>query len=67
VVLIRVLYKDNKYDYVQDARLDELIRAGKISQFHRSDGWVTVGHDPVRGTGGAIYDGPERRRAIRAA
>jgi hypothetical protein len=70
-VLIRVLYKDNKYDYVQDSRLDELIGAGKIKQFCRNDGWVTVGEDPVRGMGSitqnVVYNGPERRRAIRAA
>jgi hypothetical protein len=70
-VLIRVLYQDNKYDYVQDSRLDELIESGKIKQFHRTEGWVTVGEDPVRGmtsvTSNIAYNGPERRRAIRAA
>lgn len=66
-MLIRVLYKDNKYDYVQDSRLEELIRSGVVKQFHRADGWVTVGEDPVRGMGGIAYSGPERRRAIRAA
>lgn len=66
-MLIRVIYKDDKYDYVQDSRLEELIGSGKIKQFCRSDGWVTVGEDPVRGMGGIVYSGPERRRAVRAA
>lgn len=70
-VLIRVLYKDNKYDYVPDSMLDELIESGKIKQFCRTEGWVTVGEDPIRGRGGIAdrvgYSGPERRRAIRAA
>jgi hypothetical protein len=70
-VLIRVLYKDNKYDYVSDSVLDELIESGKIKQFCRTEGWVTVGEDPIRGRGGIAdrvgYSGPERRRAIRAA
>lgn len=71
VVLIRVMYQDNKYDYVPDSRLGELIEAGKIKQFCRTDGWVMIGRDPVRGTGSisgnVAYSGPERRRAIRAA
>ncbi len=66
-MLIRVLYNDNRYDYVQDSRLDELISSGIIKQFQRSDGWVMVGQDPVRGMGNVMYNGPERRRAIRAA
>lgn len=70
-MLIRVMYTDDKYDYVPDSRLDELIESGKIKQFCRADGWVTVGRDPVRGmgsiTGSMGYSGPERRRAIRAA
>lgn len=70
-MLIRVMYKDNKYDYVPDSRLDELIESGKIKQFCRTDGWVTVGEDPIRGMGSVPdrvgYGGPERRRAIRAA
>lgn len=67
-VLIRVQYTDNKYDYVPDSKLDELIGLGSVKQFHRADGWVTVGEAPVRGMGNiAAYSGPERRRAIRAA
>lgn len=70
-MLIRVLYKDDKYDYVPDSRLGELIESGRIKQFCRADGWVTVGEDPIRGMAGissrVAYSGPERRRAIRAA
>ena len=40
--------------------LDELIALGKIKKFLRSEGWVTIGIDPIRGTGG-YYTGPDRR------
>jgi hypothetical protein len=66
-VLIRVMYKDNRYDYVQASNLEELIGQGKIKQFHRAEGWVTVGEDPIRGMSDVMYNGPERRRVVRAA
>lgn len=65
-MLIRVRYTDDVYDYVQDSSLDELIRKGRIKQFYRAEAWVTIGEEPVRGMGGAAYDGPERRRAVAA-
>ena len=34
----------------------------KVARFERSDGWVTVGVDPLRGMSTAgYYNGPERR------
>ncbi len=47
-MLIRVVYNDNKYDFVKPARLDEMLKAGSISMFQRSNGWVRVGFDPLR-------------------
>ena len=45
--------------------LEEMITAKRINRFRRSDGWVTVGVDPVRGTKpGFSYPGPERRRSV---
>jgi hypothetical protein len=63
-MLIRVLYQNDKYDYVADFVLDELIATGKVKKFQRSDGWVTIGQDAIRGVGGNRYGGPERRRFV---
>src|SRR4030066_333407 len=59
-MLIDVVYNDNKHDMVYPFLLYELITSGKIKKFLRSDGWATIGSDPIRGTGG-LYKGPERR------
>jgi hypothetical protein len=48
--IIRVLYNDNRYDYVTDEMLDDLIDSEKVARFERSTGWATVGVDPVRKT-----------------
>jgi len=55
-MLIRVVYNDNKYDFINPARLDEEIKSGRIAMFKRSSGWAHVGIDPVR---------MERNNAIR--
>ena len=61
-MLIRVQYDDNRYDMVKDILLEEMITSKRISRFQRSDGWVTIGVDPLRGTKPDItYSGPERR------
>lgn len=55
------------YDSVEnvDARdLKRLIAAGAVLAFRRSDNWVKIGSDPVRGDGGPDYDGPERRNIV---
>ena len=62
-MVLRVMYKNNKYDMVKASRLDELIDSGKIVKFHRSDGWATIGFTRLRGTGG-IYNGPDRRQPV---
>lgn len=64
-MLIRILYKNKKHDMVKDIMLDKLVISGKITKFYRSDGWVNIGHDPIRGLGGS-YNGPERRRTSRS-
>jgi len=59
---IPVEYLDGSFGYVEADRLEELIQAKKIMGFRRSDQWVRVRRDPVRGDGGlSKYDGPERR------
>jgi PAS domain S-box-containing protein len=60
-MLIKVVDSYNNHDMVDPFLLDELIASGKVKKFLRSEGWVTIGIDPVRGTGG-YYKGPERRK-----
>lgn len=61
-MVIRVVYDNGSYDMIKATRLDDLIPTGRVSKFLRSDGWVTVGVDPIR-TAQVRYDGPERREA----
>lgn len=60
-MLIRVIYDEFLTGKVQDSYLDNLIRQEKIVGFFRSSGYVRIGHDPIRGSGGQ-YMGAERRR-----
>ena len=61
-MLIRVIYRDLRYDYVDTTMLDRLIESKGIRRFLRpfEDEWVEVSASPTRGNGG-IYTGPERR------
>jgi hypothetical protein len=59
-MMIRVVYKNDKYDMIRDILLDYLIGQGKIKKFFRSAGWAVIGVDKVRGMGGP-YNGPDRR------
>jgi hypothetical protein len=55
------------YDSVENVdacQLRRLIASGEVLAFRRSETWVKVGTDPVRGMGGVDYDGPERRNII---
>ena len=64
-MIIRVLYKDDRHDYVPAFRLDVLIAEDTIKKFYRpSQGWVTIGKDPIRGMGGLRYKGPDRRKSV---
>jgi hypothetical protein len=38
-------------DRVQSMLLDTLILSGAITKFKRSNGWVTIGLDPIRKQG----------------
>jgi hypothetical protein len=60
-VFIRVIYNDGRHGTVKPFHLDKLISTGKIIKFLRSNGWVTIGVDPIRGNRGT-YSGPERRK-----
>jgi len=60
-MVIRIVYKDNVHDYVNDVLLGRFLDAGKIVKFQRRTGWVTVGMDPVRSGKQSAYIGAERR------
>ncbi len=62
-MIVRVIYKNEKYDMVKADFLDDLIASRKIEKFRRSSGWARVGQDPMRGLRGVSYNGPERRSA----
>jgi len=42
------MYRNGKIGVAEHTQLDELIRSNKIKKFLRSEGWVTVGTDPIR-------------------
>lgn len=60
-MMVLVRYLDGTYDMVMNHHLEALIRDHKIIGFERSNKWVTIGIDQVRGAGTASYTGPERR------
>lgn len=63
MVVIRVRYEDDKYDYVRKVDLHEMIQRGKVKHFlRREEGWVTVGVHPTRTGTAGVYRGPERRK-----
>ena len=66
-MLISVVYLDNKMGMVDVCRLDELISSNKMRKFLRSEGWATIGADPIRKEKGYCYKGSERRRHIKKA
>jgi len=43
-----VIFANGEEKIVPAYMLDYLIRGNKIVAFFRSDGWVKIGHDPIR-------------------
>ena len=65
-MMIHVIYKDKRYDFVKDSRLDELIRSDSILMFKRQSGWVRIGIDPIRMKDTSrSEENIERRHAVR--
>jgi len=63
-MLLRVQYRNEKYDYVVPETLDELIMTREITRFYRpsENDWVDVDRSPLRGMAIVMpYIGPERR------
>lgn len=61
-VKINVIYKNGVKDHISPALLGTLINTKQIEKFERSNGWVQVGTDPVRGANGGDFTGIERRQ-----
>lgn len=61
---IHVLSDYDTVELINARELKRLLADGKVLAFHRHDGWVKIGTDPVRGDGGEEYDGPERRNVV---
>jgi hypothetical protein len=60
-MLIRVLHRNGTYELVNHGSLDTYIGSGNVLLFKRSNGWVTIGTDPIR-VSERQFIGPERRR-----
>ena len=45
---VPVIFVTGQVGNVQGTMLDHLIAEKEIAAFRRSDGWVQVGHDPMR-------------------
>ena len=61
-MLIRVMYKNGKFDMVKPQLLNGLLEEKKVTSFMRSGGWAVVGRDSIRRSRLAhAYSGPERR------
>lgn len=64
-MMIRVMYHDGNTEMVRQPLLRHLISSGKIHKFRRSDGWATLGVDPVRENKKAPYRGEDRREGTK--
>ena len=64
-MLLRVVYNDGNYDFVNGAELKTLIESREITLFRRPDGWVHIDSPKVRRTN-RRYMGPEKRTPLAA-
>ncbi len=62
---IDVILTDGSYHHFAPRVLDTLLQGQRVLKFKRSNGWVTVGIDPIRQDKPTVvngdYQGPERR------
>lgn len=58
---IHVLFRSGLADYVEPARLNQLLSRRELICFRRRDGLAMVGQDPLRCMVRSDYSGPERR------
>ena len=59
-MITSVVYKNGDIGMIGTSSLDALITSKKIVKFLRTDGWVTLGIDPIREKK-KKYKGPEKR------
>ena len=64
-MMIPVMLKDGTDELVHPQVLDRLLDEDRVMFFKRSTGWVVIGRDPLRGMGGEVYEGKERRSELR--
>lgn len=64
-MMIPVMLKDGSDEIVLPRVLDRLLESRRVLFIKRSSGWVVVGRDPLRGMGGDLYIGTERRATLR--
>jgi len=64
---IDVILKDGTYHHFTPRVLDVLLEGQRVHKFKRTNGWATVGVDPIRAgsLGKSNYYGPERRIPVR--
>ena len=60
-MLIRVMYKDGRFDMVKPELLNTLLETKSVTSFKRSESWAIVGRDAIRNGSANNYQGPERR------
>ena len=60
-MLIRVIYKDGRFDMVKPQMLDNLLEEHKVTSFMRSSGWAIIGRDSIRKGSSGGYWGKEQR------
>lgn len=62
---IDVILADGTYHHFSPSVLNVLIQSQRVLKFKRTNGWVTIGIDPVRQANpedvNGDYQGPERR------
>lgn len=62
---IDVILKDGTYHHFTPRVLNVLLESQRVQKFKRSEGWATVGIDPVRTKKSepvnGLYSGPDRR------
>lgn len=65
-MLIQIVRADNRYDYVKEFLLNDLIASKGIVKFkRRTTGWVTIGTDPTRGSKPErVFNGTNRRTVL---
>jgi len=66
-MLTQVIHVDNHCDYVDDFKLENLIKSKEIVKFKSSTGWVTIGAYPINGADRlAVNDAIFAREYLRA-